>query len=347
MEVGDERARCTRMALAETFWYDCMGESPGHCRGRSKRIVPAIRIPSIRDGDSIGLGTLAPMLQHLLNTTATGATWFFSALAFTVVFRTYGLFDVSIAAALSASAFLTVEAHSRQWGWAAGWGLGWFCSAIILASARYLAIRGALSRRAGSEGLLATLGIFAVTASMLQVVWGPEVRIIAATGVPLRLGHLTLSWPQGVQLLLLLLGSILFAAYLRSGSGLAMRAVAHDPTLAQLHGVSVMKTHVAAVALASAACASAGLSMAVSGGASAYSGMVVLLYGITAAFLGYGRQLAAPLIGVVALVPSVAVLRSTLPSRWSEPALFLLLFFALGLRGREIATLPVRQDEST
>jgi hypothetical protein len=73
--------------------------------------------------------------------------------------------------------------------------------------------------------------------------------------------------------------------------------------------------------------------------------MVVLLYGITAAFLGHGRHLTAPLVGIVALVPAVTVLRSTLPSRWSDPALFLLLFLTLGLRGRAVASSPERRDE--
>ena len=284
------------------------------------------------------------MLQHLMNAAATASTWYLVAIAFTLIHRVYGLFDISIAAVAPAAAFITVHLVAQDWHPLAGWVAGCGVSAAVLSVSRVVALRGTRTYLAGPGGLLISLGVYTIVVNLLHLIWGPEVRLVTTSGAPMSIGVATLSAVQVSQIVLLLGAVAGTELLLRSRVGLAMQAAARAPRHALLHGVSVDAVHWQALVVAAAACSAAGVSQAVSGGTDAYSGVLVLLYGITTSLLGSASSLRAPIFGIAMMIPAVAWLRWALPSRWADPVLFTLLFCVIVFRGASLVD-PYRRAE--
>ena len=82
------------------------------------------------------------MPQHLLNAVATASTRYLVAVAFTLIHRVYGLFDISIASVVPATAFIAVHLVAQDWQPLAGWLAGCGVSVAVLAVSRTFALRG-------------------------------------------------------------------------------------------------------------------------------------------------------------------------------------------------------------
>jgi len=128
----------------------------------------------------------------------------------------------------------------------------------------YLIIRYVIGRDLFTS-LLATFGLALVIQQLLNLVFGPEVRV-ADSGLTTRAllgGQLTVAEIKVVSLVLAALLAVLVVTFMkRSRMGQAIRATSQDPRAARVMGIDTERVYAFTYALNSAICGAAGVLIA-------------------------------------------------------------------------------------
>lgn len=166
-------------------------------------------------------------------------------------------------------------------------------------------LRPARNRHAPVLALVvATLGVSQVLNGTIGAVWGRQVKSLPGlvVGPPLRLGEVILTREQMFNLGLgLALAFALFLFFRFTDLGIAMRAVAQNPTAAQLMGVSVNRVLAVTWSLGAALGAVAGVLIAPATFLEPDTMNAVLIKAFAAAVLGGFSSLPGAVVGGLAL----------------------------------------------
>jgi branched-chain amino acid transport system permease protein len=296
------------------------------------------------------------LLQTLLNGAASGGVYALVALGYTLVFSVLGVINFAQGALFSIGGYLTfllmggrIGVNGALPGWGLPAGLPFWLALLLAAAGSGLIgllverVAFAPLRRRGAEPLLAlitSLGAGVVLVNLLQILMGAEGYAFpqgagALAGLPDAV-VIAGARMRTIQLVLLLVSA---AAVLgltlwleRSKGGQALRAVAEDPTTAQLLGIPseamVRLAFVLSGALAGLGGGLIGVSVSLPG---PYFGISYGLKGLAVLVLGGlgsvpGAIAGGLLMGLAeALVPSAA-------SGWRDALAFAILFAVLLLR---------------
>ncbi len=166
-------------------------------------------------------------------------------------------------------------------------------------------LRPARNRRAPVLALVvATLGVAQVLNGTIGAVWGRQVKSLPSLigGPPLHWGEVIITREGVFNLGLgLALASLLFLFFRFTDLGIAMRAVAQNPTAAQLMGVSVNRVLAVAWGLGTALGAVAGVLIAPATFLEPDTMNTVLIKAFAAAVLGGFTSLPGAVVGGLAL----------------------------------------------
>ncbi|MGB5134888.1 MAG: branched-chain amino acid ABC transporter permease [Prochlorococcaceae cyanobacterium] len=299
---------------------------------------------------------MEPMLQILLNGTASGGVYALVALGYSLVFSVLGVINFAQGALFSIGGYLTyllmggrIGVNGALPGWGLPAGLP-FALALLLAAAgsglvALLVERLAFAplRRRQADPLLSlitSLGAGVALVNLLQLLMGAEGYAFptsALAGLPdsLSLAGARIRSVQVVLLAVCAVAVLALSLWLeRSKGGRALRAVAEDATTAQLLGINseamVRLAFLLSGALAGLGGGLIGVSVSLPG---PYFGIGYGLKGLAVLVLGGlgsvpGAIAGGLLMGLAeALVPSEA-------SGWRDALAFAILFAVLLLRPR-------------
>lgn len=210
---------------------------------------------------------MTEFLQHLLTGLSVGAIYALIALGYTMVFGVLKLINFAHGDVVMVGAFVAYyiakwTGAEPTWGFAfvamavsmiAAGGLGWLIERTAYRPLRSQPRITALITAIAVSLLLENGGQLAFGAEPRNPLWTPQLS-------PVTLGGVTV---QPVQLVTLVLAIALMAGLqfivFRTRMGLAMRAVSHDPTVAQLMGINTDRVIAFTFMLGSALAAAAGL----------------------------------------------------------------------------------------
>lgn len=206
-----------------------------------------------------------------------------------------------------------------------------------------------LARDPGFAPLVATIGLSIAIAEGIRLLQQsgtlfvrPVLRVrltfFAETGFPVVVtgGHAAVLAVSGLAL------AVLFVAHGRTGWGRALRAVADDPGMAALVGLSPGRIAGGAFLVAGALAGLAGGMIIVRYGvASPYMGLLLGLKGLTAAIVGGIGSPRGALAGAVLLATVETVWQVGFPGDYKEVAVFALLVIALIFRPDGLVARPV------
>lgn len=297
---------------------------------------------------------IEPLLQTLLNGTASGGVYALVALGYTLVFSVLGVINFAQGALFSLGGYLTyllmggrIGVNGALPGWGLPAGLPFPLALLLAATGSGLAglvverLAFAPLRRRRAEPLLSlisSLGAGVVLVNLLQLLMGAEGYAFPATalaGLPdaLSIGGARIRSVQVLLLAVCAVAVLVLSFWLeRSRGGQALRAVAEDATTAQLLGINseamVRLAFFLSGALAGLGGGLIGVSVSLPG---PYFGIGYGLKGLAVLVLGGlgsvpGAIAGGLLMGLAeALVPSEA-------SGWRDALAFAILFAVLLLR---------------
>jgi branched-chain amino acid transport system permease protein len=296
------------------------------------------------------------LLQTLLNGAASGGVYALVALGYTLVFSVLGVINFAQGALFSLGGYLTfllmggrIGTNGALPGWGLPGGLPFWLALWLAAIGSGLVgllverIAFAPLRRRGAEPLLAlitSLGAGVVLVNLLQLLMGAEGYAFpqgadALAGLPAAL-VIAGARIRTIQLLLLLVSAAAVLALTiwleRSRGGQALRAVAEDPTTAQLLGINseamVRLSFVLSGALAGLGGGLIGVSVSLPG---PYFGIGYGLKGLAVLVLGGLGSVPGAIAGGLLMGLAEAVV-PTEASGWRDAVAFAILFAVLLLR---------------
>lgn len=210
---------------------------------------------------------MTEFFQHLLTGLSVGAIYALIALGYTMVFGVLKLINFAHGDVVMVGAF--VAYYLAKWaGLAPGWdtaALAFILSMGLCAALGFMIERLAYRPLMGQPRITALITAIAISLLLEnggQLVFGAEPRapLWTPTIEPVTVAGVTV---QPVQIVTLFLALALMAALqyvvYRTRLGLAMRAVAHDPTVARLMGINTNRVISITFMIGSALAAAAGL----------------------------------------------------------------------------------------
>lgn len=290
------------------------------------------------------------LLQALISGLAVGSAYALVALGFSVTFTTTKTLNFSHGEFVSAGAFIGMSVlflalgkplTSTTFGGVQP-GAGTQLLALLAALAGMGAIGWLLfvfgvrpfARRPGMAWVMSTLGFGVILQSIGLAIWGPKPVVVPSpvgddvvrlAGVGVR--------PQ--ELLMLAVALVVMLAFdhvmRRTMIGKAMRAVAHNPSVASLMGIHVTRMMVGAFVVSSALAGLSGFMLAPIAQASLFMGLAVGLKGFSAAMIGGLNNARGCVIGgfLLGVLESFVNLWS---AQWREVAIFALVILVLAFR---------------
>ncbi len=287
-------------------------------------------------------------LQQLINGISLGSVYALFAVGFTLIFGVLEIINLAHSAVLAIGALLAYTMFTHAHVGLAPAMVGTFLATGLLgvvldrAAFRPLRLRGA-SRL---SSLITSIGVALILVNLGQILWGTEPLNYPPGVVPLRFfsgGGLTVSGLQLIVLatvVLLVLGLRLLL--LRTRIGLAIRAVAENPTTASLLGMPFDRIVMFTFFLSSALGGIAGLlvGMLFQGSVSPFMGNSYGLKGLAAIILGGMGDITGAMLGGLVMGTGEVMIVQYLNSSYRDGVAFGLLFLVLivrptGLLGRQ------------
>jgi len=183
--------------------------------------------------------------------------------------------------------------------------------------------------------VVATLGVSQILNGTIGTLWGRHVQNLPSlvAGPPMRLGQILLTREQLLNLGLgLALALALFFFFRFTNLGIAMRAVAQNPTAAQLMGVSVNRVLTVTWGLGAALGAVAGVLIAPATFLEPDTMNGVLIKAFAAAVLGGFTSLPGALIGGLALGVLENLVAGYIATEFKAAFSFVLIVLVLAVR---------------
>lgn len=290
------------------------------------------------------------LLQALISGLAVGSAYALVSLGFSVTFTTTRTLNFSHGEFVSAGAFIGMSVlllavgkplTSTSFG-----GLQPGATVQLIGLLVALAAMGAIgwllfvlgvrpfARRPGMAWVMSTLGFGVILQSIGLAIWGPKPVVVPSpvgddviriAGIGVR--------PQ--ELLMLVVSVIVMLVFdhvmRRTMIGKAMRAVAHNPSVASLMGINVSMMMIGAFVVSSALAGLSGFMLAPIAQASLFMGLAVGLKGFSAAMIGGLNNARGCVIGgfLLGVLESFVNLWS---AQWREVAVFVLVILVLAFR---------------
>jgi branched-chain amino acid transport system permease protein len=279
-------------------------------------------------------------LQQLANGVSLGSVYALFALGFTLIFGVLEIINLAHAAVLAIGALLAYTLFTWMGVGLLGALLGAFIGTGLLGIViDYVAFRPLRIRQASRlASLITSIGVALILVNLGQILWGSEPLSYPPGMVPLRFftaGGVTVSLLQIMTLattVALLIGLRLLL--IRTKIGMAIRAVAENPTTASLLGIPFDRVVMFTFFLSSALGGVAGvlIGMLLQGSVSPFMGNTYGLKGLAAIILGgMGNVTGAVLGGLIMGIGEIMIVQY-LNSSYRDGVAFGLLFLVLVLR---------------
>lgn len=279
-------------------------------------------------------------LQQLINGISLGSVYALFALGFTLIFGVLEIINLAHSAVLAVGALLAYTLLTAAHVGLIPALLGASAGAGLLGIAiDYVAFRPLRVRQAGRlSSLITSIGVALVLVNLAQILWGAEPLSYPAGTVPLRFftgAGLTVSLLQIVTLattVALLIGLRLLLT--RTKVGMAIRAVAENPSTASLLGMPFDRVVMFTFFLSSALGGVAGVlvGMLLQGSVSPFMGNTYGLKGLAAIILGGMGDLSGAVLGGLIMGIGEIMIVQYLNSSYRDGVAFGLLFLVLIVR---------------
>jgi branched-chain amino acid transport system permease protein len=287
-------------------------------------------------------------MQQFINTLVNGASlgsiYSLMALAMILVWRSTRVVNFAQAGQAVLSTYIGLEVHRITHSYLLTLLIAIVFGAVFGALVDLLLVRP-LMRRVGDGPIAAvapvivTLGLLGALQGFVGLVWGGEYRSFP-TGLSqdgFKFGSIKIPFsPFDLFILFSTLFVMLSFAYIfqRSGLGLAMRAAAFEPEVAQLAGVRVARVRTIGWAFAGGAGALAGALITPTTLLAPNSLDLLLVFGFTAAVLGGLESLVGGVVGGFLLGMGLALVVTYLGGSYTFMTAFVVLIAVLLLRPR-------------
>lgn len=290
-------------------------------------------------------------MQILINILVAASTIFLMALGFSLIYTVTRFFHFAHAILFTASAYFTF-AFSRWMDLPLALAILLAVTTTAIAGCLIeLSIYRPLRRRNGSPLvlLIASLGTYIALQNVISLIFGDDTKTLRSSVVQegYNIFGARITAIQLVTVLasvgLMVLISLLLK---KTDLGKAMRAVASDVELASLSGIESHRIILWTFVIGSALAGVAGILVALDVDMTPTMGMMPLMLGIVALYIGGVGSLPGIAIGSLLLATAQQVAVWYIGSVWQDPvAFFLLLLFLLfrpvGIFGRPEATATV------
>jgi branched-chain amino acid transport system permease protein len=283
---------------------------------------------------------MAVFLQQLANGISLGSVYALFALGFTLVFGVLEIINLAHAAILAVGALLAYTLFTRLGAGLAPALLGAFIGTGVLGVViDYVAFRPLRIRQASRlASLITSIGVALILVNLAQILWGAEPLSYPPGAVPLRfftMGGITVSLLQIITLattVALLVGLRLLLT--RTKIGMAIRAVAENPTTASLLGMPFDRVVMFTFFLSSALGGVAGvlIGMLLQGSVSPFMGNTYGLKGLAAIILGGMGDITGAVLGGLIMGIGEIMIVQYLNSSYRDGVAFGLLFLVLIIR---------------
>ena len=283
---------------------------------------------------------MAVFLQQLVNGISLGSVYALFALGFTLVFGVLEIINLAHSAVLAVGALLAYTLFTRLGVGLIPALLGSFIGTGLLGIAiDYVAFRPLRIRQAARlASLISSIGVALILVNLGQILWGSEPLSYPPGTVPLRFftaGGVTVSLLQIVTLattVALLIGLRLLLT--RTKVGMAIRAVAENPTTASLLGMPFDRVVMFTFFLSSALGGVAGvlIGMLLQGSVSPFMGNAYGLKGLAAIILGGVGDITGAVLGGFIIGIGEIMIVQYLNSSYRDGVAFGLLFLVLIIR---------------
>ncbi len=283
---------------------------------------------------------MAVFLQQLTNGISLGSVYALFALGFTLIFGVLEIINLAHSAVLAVGALLAYTLFTRLGVGLIPALLGSFIGTGLLGIAiDYVAFRPLRIRQAARlASLISSIGVALLLVNLGQILWGSEPLSYPPGMVPLRFftaGGVTVSLLQIVTLattVVLLIGLRLLLT--RTKVGMAIRAVAENPTTASLLGMPFDRVVMFTFFLSSALGGVAGvlIGMLLQGSVSPFMGNAYGLKGLAAIILGGMGDITGAVLGGFIIGIGEIMIVQYLNSSYRDGVAFGLLFLVLIIR---------------
>jgi branched-chain amino acid transport system permease protein len=283
---------------------------------------------------------MAVFLQQLANGISLGSVYALFALGFTLIFGVLEIINLAHAAILAVGALLAYTLFTRLGAGLAPALLGAFIGTGVLGVViDYVAFRPLRIRQASRlASLITSIGVALILVNLAQILWGAEPLSYPPGAVPLRfftMGGITVSLLQIITLattVALLVGLRLLLT--RTKIGMAIRAVAENPTTASLLGMPFDRVVMFTFFLSSALGGVAGvlIGMLLQGSVSPFMGNTYGLKGLAAIILGGMGDITGAVLGGLIMGIGEIMIVQYLNSSYRDGVAFGLLFLVLIIR---------------
>jgi branched-chain amino acid transport system permease protein len=283
---------------------------------------------------------MAVFLQQLANGISLGSVYALFALGFTLIFGVLEIINLAHAAVLAVGALLAYTLFTRLGAGLAPALLGAFVGTGLLGVViDYVAFRPLRIRQASRlASLITSIGVALILVNLAQILWGAEPLSYPPGAVPLRFftnGGITVSLLQIITLattVALLIGLRLLLT--RTKIGMAIRAVAENPTTASLLGMPFDRVVMFTFFLSSALGGVAGVlvGMLLQGSVSPFMGNTYGLKGLAAIILGGMGDITGAVLGGLIMGIGEIMIVQYLNSSYRDGVAFGLLFLVLIVR---------------
>jgi branched-chain amino acid transport system permease protein len=288
-------------------------------------------------------------MQILINGLIQGLLIALTAMGFSVVYRSTGIFHIAQGAVYTLSPYILMAALSAG-------------ASIMSASAFSLAIAIMLSmflekanhwplynKQASMEiHLISSLGFYIVAIQVIAIIWGNETMVLReGIDETYTISNVILTKAQILGGVISLLIIFLFFVWLkRTELGLRFKALADNPIQLSLLGYDIGKLRLLVLGLSGIFTASAALLTAMDIGFDPHGGMSVVLLAMVATIIGGKGSFIGPVIGGVLLGIARSQVVWYTSARWQDAITFILLALFLFFRPQGIMEQKGRVETS-
>lgn len=254
-------------------------------------------------------------MQQIINTLligiTTGSIYALMSLALVLVWRSTRVVNFAQAGQATVSTYLSYEVSTKSGNFWLAILIAIVTGAILGAAVDFILMR-VLFRRATTgpaavaAPVIATLGLLGVIRSVVGLIWGGDYRSISApvTKNGYTIGSTTIPFSPLNVLIILAVAVVLVSIsilFTKTNLGLALRASAYAPEIAQLAGIRTGRVRTIGWALAGAVGGIAGTLITSYNFLTPYSLDLLLVFGFIAAVIGGLESLVGAVIGAIVL----------------------------------------------
>lgn len=283
------------------------------------------------------------MSQVIVNTLISASVYGLIALSFSLIYGTTRFFHIAHGAVYVVGAYASLAAIKyMNWAACGVWGT---IGAVLVAIAASAGLGGLLEcgiyrplrrkRATPMVLLIASLGMYIVIQNLISAFFGDDAKTIrtwpVVEGLPIFGAHVT-----QIQILIIAVAALLFIVTILvlryTKAGIALRALASNPSLALVIGMDTDRIILNGFLIGSALVGAAGVLISLDIDMTPTMGMNALLMGVVAAIIGGIGSIPGIAIGslVLALAQHLGVWK--IPTQWQDAIAFAILLLFLMLR---------------